>query len=154
LGILEVLLKRSPGNIRWQMIQAQNWMTCGRVESKLGHMSAGADATRRGLAEAIALAQAKDASPEALGLAADGLIQSRWKIADAHLALEFAERAVSTFAKPMPAQLLTLAKAQAAAGEEQQARKTAQAVLGALAGPVKSGIVAGQIAEARRLIRD
>jgi len=50
--------------------------------------------------------------------------------------------------------LLTLAKAQAAVGQSQLAGKTAQSVLTALSGPVKSKIVADQISEARRLIEE
>jgi serine/threonine protein kinase len=151
LGILSVLLKRSPNNIRWQMIQAEDLMTSGRIETKLGHRSAGAEASRKGLQEAVRLAQDKDASPEALGLAADGLLDLHPHPGDARLALDFALRAGSAFAKPTPAQLLTLAKAQSAVGETEEANRTALSVLGALAGPVKSRIVAGQIAEARRL---
>jgi hypothetical protein len=53
----------------------------------------------------------------------------------------------------MPSQLLTLAKAQAVAGERAQATKTAQAVLAGLSGPAKSKVVADEIAEAKRLTK-
>jgi non-specific serine/threonine protein kinase/serine/threonine-protein kinase len=156
LGILSVLLQRSPNNLRWKMIDAQNWMTLGRVEAKLGDLRASREASQKGLAEAVRLAQDKEASPEALGTAAEGLLEfhrhpgSAQK--DAQLALSFAQRAAKAFARPTPAQLMTLAKAQAAAGETDQASKTARAVLDRLAGPVKSKIVGDEIAEARRLI--
>jgi hypothetical protein len=151
LGILSVLLKRSPNNVRWQMIRAQDIMTFGRIEMKLGLKSAGAEASRNGLQEAVRLAQDKEASPEVLGIAADGLLELHLHPGDARLALDFAERASSAFAKPTPTQLLTLAKAQSAVGETEQANRTALSVLSALAGPVKSKIVADQIAEARGL---
>jgi non-specific serine/threonine protein kinase/serine/threonine-protein kinase len=152
LGILSVLLKRSPDNIRWQMIRAENLMTSGRIQTKLGHKSAGAQASQMGLEEAIRLAQDKDASPETLGLAADSLLEFHRHPNDAQLALTFAQRAANAFARPTPTQLLTLAKAQFAVGETEMASKTSQSVLAGLAGPVKSKIVADQIAEARRLV--
>ncbi len=152
LGILSVLLQRSPGNLRWQMIQAQDLMTLGRIETKLGDKATGREASQKGLEQAVRLAQAKDASPEALGLAADGLLTLHRQPGDAQLALVFAQRATGAFVKPMPAQLLTLAKAQAAAGKTEEAGKTAQLVLTALTGPVKSRIVAEQIADAHRLV--
>ncbi len=151
LGILAVLLKRSPNNVRWQMIQAQDLMTSGRIETKLGRTSAGVQASRKGLQEAVQLAQDKDASPEVLGLAADGLLELHLHSEDTRQALNFAQRAASAFAKPTATQLLTLAKAQAAAGETAQAKRTALSVLAALDGPVKSKIVADQIAEARQI---
>jgi len=151
LGILSVLLKRSPHNIRWQMIHAQDLMTFGRIEMKLGHRSAGAEASQKGLREAVRLSQDKEASPKVLGVAADGLIELHLHPGDARMALDFAKRAASAFAKPTPTQLLTLAKAQWAVGETEQANRTALSVLSALAGPVKSKIVADQIAEAREL---
>jgi hypothetical protein len=158
LDVLNTLLQRSPNNLRWQMIQAQNRMTLGRAETKLGDLRAGAEASRKGLEQAVRLAQQKDASPETLGVAADGLLefqqQSQTAQQDAQMALGFAQRAVDAYAKPSPAQLLTLAKAQSAAGHTQQASKNAQSVLTALAGPVKSKIVADQIAQARSLIRE
>jgi hypothetical protein len=153
LGILAVLLQRSPNNLRWKMIQAQDWMTLGRVETKLGEKAAGREASLKGLEEAVRLAQSKDASPEVLQLAADGLIELHPQAGDAQLALGFAERAAKAFARATPPQLLTLAKAQAAAGETELASKTAQSMLNALAGPVKSKIVADEIAEAHRLAK-
>ena len=153
LGILVVLLQRSPKNLRWQMIQAQDWMTLGRVETKLGERDAGREASLKGLDEAVRLAQSKDAAPEALGLAADALVELHPHADDAQLALGFAERAAKAFARPTPAQLLTLAKSEAAAGEAELATKTARAVLAGLAGPVKSKIVADEIAEAHRLMK-
>lgn len=152
LETLSVLLERSPKNIRWQMLQAQNRMTSGRVKTKLGQRSAGAQAIQKGLEQIVQLAQNKDASPESLGFAADGLLEFHLHPQDSQLALSFAQRATSAFAKPMPAQLLTLAKAQSSVGQPQQAARTAQLVLVGLAGPVKSKIVAGQIADARRLV--
>ena len=154
LGILSVLLHRSPDNLRWQMIQAQNLLTAGRVETELGQRSAGAEHSRRGLEEAVHLAQNKDASPESLALAADSLLKLHLHSHDSSLALGFAQRAADANARPTPAQLLTLAKAQAAVGQSQLAGKTAQSVLTALSGPVKSKIVADQISEARRLIEE
>jgi eukaryotic-like serine/threonine-protein kinase len=152
LEILGVLLQRSPKNLRWQMIQAQNLMTLGKVETKLGHKDAGEDAKRRGMEQAVRLAQDRDASPEALGFAADDLIELGKSSKDAQLALSFAQRAVNAFTKPMPSQLLTLAKAQAASGHIQDARKTARTALAGLSDPAKSKIVARQIAEAQNLI--
>jgi eukaryotic-like serine/threonine-protein kinase len=153
LGLLAVVLQRSPQNVLWQMIQAENLMTLGRAEMKLGHKSVGGDAERRGMEQAVRLAESKDASPDALGFAAEDLIELGKSPKDAQTALSFAQRAVNSFAKPMPSQLLTLAKAQAGAGQQQQAAKTARAVLAGLAGPVKSKIVADEIAEARRLMK-
>jgi eukaryotic-like serine/threonine-protein kinase len=154
LEILSVLLKRSPDNIRWQMIQAQDLMTYGRTETKLGHRSEGAQAIRKGLEEVVRLAENKDASPETLGLAADSLLEFHLHPTDARLALGFAQRAVDAFAKPTPTQLLTLAKAQFAVGASLPAAKTAQSVIAGLSGPVKSKLVADQIAEARRLANE
>jgi hypothetical protein len=154
LETLSILLERSPKNIRWQMLQAQNRMASGRVKTKLGQQSAGVQAIQKGLDQIVQLAQSKDASPESLGFAADGLLEFHLHPQDARLALGFAQRAVSAFAKPMPAQLLTLAKAQSSVGQSQQAAKTAQLALAGLTGPVKSKIVAGQIADARRLVDD
>jgi len=151
LGLLAVLLQRSPQNVLWQMIQAENLMTVGRAEMKLGHRVEGKDAERKGMEEAVRLAESKDASPDALGFAAEDLMELGSSLKEKQLALSFAQRAVNAFAKPMPSQMLTLAKAQAAAGEPAQATKTAQAVLARLSGPVKSKIVADEIAEARRL---
>ena len=154
LGVLDVLLHRSPNNLRWKMIDAQNWMTLARAENKLGDKRAAREASEKGLAEATQLAQDKDASPQALQLAADGLIEFRNSIrTDATLALSFAQRAARAYARPTPPLLLTLAKAQAAAGRPEQASKTAKAVLAGLAGPVKSKIVADEIAEARELAK-
>ena len=151
LGILAVLLQRSPNNVRWKMIQAQDWMTLGRVEKKLGNAAAGREDGLKGLEEAVQMAQSKDAPPELLGLAADGLVELHPHAGDAQVAVGFAGRAAKAFAKPTPPQLLTLARAQAAASEPEKASKTAQAVLAGLTGPVKSKIVADEIAEARRL---
>jgi len=153
LGLLAVLLQRSPQNVLWQMIQAENLMAAGRAEMKLGHTAEGKDAERKGMEEAVRLAESKDASPDALGFAAEDLMELGSSPKEKLLALSFAQRVVAFFAKPMPSQLLTLAKAQAAAGERAQAAKTAQAVLAGLSGPVKSKIVADEIAEAKRLIK-
>ena len=153
LGLLAVLLQRSPQNVLWQMIQAENLMAVGRAEMKLGHTVEGKDAERKGMEEAVRLAESKDASPDALGFAAEDLMELASSPKEKQLALSFAQRAVASFAKPMPSQLLTLAKAQAAAGERAQATKTAQAVLAGLSGPVKSKVVADEIAEAKRLTK-
>ena len=152
LGLLAVLLQRSPQNVLWQMIQAENLMTLGRAEVKLGHTAEGKDAERKGTEEAVRLAKSKDASPDALGFAAEDLMELGSSPRDAQMALSFAQRAVNSFVKPMPSQLLTLAKAQAGAGNLQDAHKTARKAMAALGGPVKSVIVAGQIADAQRLI--
>ena len=153
LGILSVLLQRSPNNTRWKMIEAEDWMTFGRVETKLGHRKAGQEASKKGLEEAVSLAKEKDASPEALDIAADGLLELHMQSHDAELALSFAQRAAGTYARPTAAQLLTLAKAQHAAGYTKDANKNAQLVLAALAGPVKSPVIAEEIAGARRVLR-
>jgi hypothetical protein len=102
--------------------------------------------------EAVRLAESKDASPDALGFAAEDLMELGSSPRDAQMALSFAQRAVNSFVKPMPSQLLTLAKAQAGTGNLQDAHKTARKAMAALGGPVKSVIVAGQIADAQRLI--
>ncbi len=150
--LLTTLLSRSPNNLRWQMIQAQNLMTYGRIEIKLGHQQAAAAARRKGLEEAVRLAQSPDASPEVLSDAADDLLEMHLHPADAALALSFIQRAASTFARPQPSMLITLAKAQLAVGKANDANRTAQLALAALSGPVKSRIVAEEIAEARKLV--
>jgi serine/threonine protein kinase len=151
LEALSVLLQRSPANTRWQMIQAEDQMTYARVEKKLGRKAVADEASRIGVAQATRIAQDKDASPEALGIAADGLLEFHLHPEDAEVALGFAQRAVHAYAKPTPDLLLTLAKAQAAAGDRREAAKSAQLVLAGLAGPVKSKTVADEIAEARKL---
>jgi tetratricopeptide (TPR) repeat protein len=152
LDVLAVLLQRSPKNLRWQMIQAQDRMTCGRAETKLGHKAVGAALSQKGMEQAVGLAEAKDATPEVLDNAAEGLIELHLKAGDAARAEEFAQRAVNSYTKPPAARVLVLAKAQSAAGHSQQAAKTARLVLAALAGPVKSKMVADEIADARRLV--
>ncbi len=151
LSQLAVLLQRSPMNTRWQMIQAQDFMMFGRLQSKLGNRGSGKEATKHGLELILNLARKRDASPEALGFAADGLLEFR--PTEAALAVEFANRAVAAYAKPMPAQLLTLAKAELAAGRKKEAAEHANGVLKALSGPVKSKIIADQIASAHRISR-
>jgi hypothetical protein len=153
LEVLSILLQRSAGNKRWQMIQAEDLMTSGRVETKLGHRSVGVEASRNGLAEAVRLAEEKDASPEVLELAADGLLELHPQTAAVERARQFAQKAADSYARPMPAQLLTLAKAQHAAGQREQAANNARLVLAALTGPVKSWIVAEEIADARRIAK-
>ncbi|HEX4320846.1 MAG TPA: serine/threonine-protein kinase [Acidobacteriaceae bacterium] len=154
LGILGVLLHRSPNNLRWKMIDAEDWMTLARAENKLGEKSEAQEAGERGIAEAVQLAQNKNASPQALQVAADGLIEFHSaKKPDAALALGFAQRAAGAYARPAPPLLLTLAKAQAVAGEREQASQSAKAVLTGLAGPIKSKIVADEIAEAHQLVK-
>jgi non-specific serine/threonine protein kinase/serine/threonine-protein kinase len=151
LNTLAVLLQRSPGNTRWQMIRAEDWLTEGRLEAKLGHAAQSAEAVRKGIEEALRLAQAKDASPDDLLLAANGLLEFR--PAEAKLALNFAERSAKAYAKPTAAQLLTLAKAQSAVGDRWKATQTASLALAALPDPQKSSVVAEQVAQARQLIQ-
>jgi len=157
LNIMAVLLQRSPRNVRWQMIQAQDLITAGKIETALGHGAQAKELGRRGLSEAVQLAEAKDASPEALDLAADGLLEAHPNPEEAVQALRFAQRAVDANARPMPAQLITLAKAQAAAGHARDAAKTAQQALSELSASnvssSQSKLIADQVAEARRLAR-
>jgi non-specific serine/threonine protein kinase/serine/threonine-protein kinase len=153
LGVLSVLLQRSPRNVRWQMIQANDLRTSGRAETKLGHKREGAIASKKGLDQLVNLAENKDATPEALSSAADALIELHLHPGDEKIAVSFAERAVKAFTKPTPELLLTLAKAQSASGQSQEAAKTARLALAALTGPVKSKIVADEIADARRLVK-
>ncbi len=149
--LLTTLLSRSPNNLRWQMIQAQDLMTYGRIETRLGHKQAAAEAQRKGLDEAVRLAQSPDASPEVLGDAADDLLELHLHPADVALALSFAQRSVNAYAKPQPSQLITLARAQKAAGKSIESNRTAQLALAALNGPIKSRIVQEEISEAQKL---
>jgi non-specific serine/threonine protein kinase/serine/threonine-protein kinase len=151
LKIMSVLLQRSPKNVRWQMIQAQDLMTAGRIEDKLGHKAQSQELIQHGLTQAVALAKSRDASPEALDLAADGLLEFHPHPDDAAVARGFAQRAVESYARPTAAQWLTLAHAQASTGSRQEAAQSAQKALAELAGPVESKLVADQIANARRL---
>ncbi len=155
LNIMAVLLQRSPKNVRWQMIQAQDLLMAGKIEAALGHRAQAKEFQTRGLTEAVQLAESKDASPEALDLAADALLEANPLPADATKALGFAQRAVDAYARPVAAQLVTLAKAQAATGNTQDSAKTAQRALTELTASsgVPSKLIAGQIAEARRLAR-
>lgn len=156
LATLAILLARSPNNRRWQMIQAENMITGARVKARLGQKLKSSRLRQQGLSRAVQLAEAKDASPEALGFAADDLVEllpySGRRQEDALMAVEFAQRAVIAFARPAPGRYLTLAKAQAAAGHAREASQTARLVLNGLSGPVKSNIVAGEIADAKSLI--
>jgi hypothetical protein len=133
------------------MIRAEDWLTEGRLEAKLGHAAQSAEAVRKGIEEALRLAQAKEASPDDLLLAANGLLEFR--PAEAKLALNFAERSAKAYAKPTAAQLLTLAKAQSAVGDRWKATQTASLALAALPDPQKSSVVAEQVAQARQLIQ-
>jgi serine/threonine protein kinase len=152
LDIMSVLLQRSPKNTRWQMIQAQGYLIYGSIEAKAGHKASAAAASVRGRELAVKMAEQKDASPEILGIAADGLLALHLHPEDAALALQFAQRAVNAYPRPTPAQLLTLAKAQQTTGQSQSAIKSAKLALASLTGPVKSKIVANQIAEAHAVI--
>jgi tetratricopeptide (TPR) repeat protein len=155
LATLGVLLTRSPSNRRWQMIQAEDMITAARAKTQIGQRQKSAQLRREGLNQAVRLAEARDASPEALGFAADDLVEllpySAHPGQDARMAVDFAQRAANAFAKPAPARYLTLAKAEAAAGQSDRAKQTARLVLNGLSGPVKSKLVAEQVTEARRL---
>ena len=153
LGVLSILLQRSPKNVRWQMIQANDLRTSGRAETKLGHKREGAIASKKGMDQLVSLAENKDATPEALSSAANALVELHLHPGDEKMAVGFAQRAVNAFTKPTPELLLRLAKAQSAAGQSQEAAKTARLALAGLTGPVKSKIVADEIADARRLVK-
>jgi hypothetical protein len=156
LDNLAELLRRSPNNLRWQIIQAKNMLAAGRIETRLGHRSESDQLSREGVERAVKLAQSKDASPQALDLAADALIaaqpHSSHRAEDAYMALDFAQRAAAAYAKPTVSQFLTLAKAQAAAGDSLSSQKSARLALAGLQAPVKSAYTADQIAQARELI--
>jgi len=152
LDELKTLLERSPANTRWQMIEAQNRMTYGRIEIALGRKALATRVQQQGLDEAVRLAQSKDASPEVLGDAAEDLLELHLRPQDAQTALGFAQRVEAAFARPTAGQLLTLAKAQAAVGQQRDAAKTAQLALATLAAPVKSKAIADEVGEAHKLI--
>ena len=150
------LVDREPTNALWKYHRAVALLRYATMQAnpalKTGSKEKASRLQHEGLVLAVSLAQSPDATPDALSLAANALLDTNPTGASAQQARGFAQRAVdATAPQPTPAQLVTLAEAEHATGDNRHSQQLATRAVGMLADRFRSRDTLADLDKARRL---
>ncbi len=133
LRTLDDLLQRDPANLVWLGHRSEALFRLSGIDWESGYYDRAGQESRNALALALQVASAPEASGEDFQRAADDLLEVRpATLQNPHQAIELARRAVEISRGANPAFLITLARAQRAAGDEPAAHASLQKVLALL----------------------
>jgi tetratricopeptide (TPR) repeat protein len=148
LGTMTRLVAQDGKNAMWRLHQAEALVRWGTAEISLGEALRGKRARDEGINALVKLAQQPDADANVLGLSANSLIDAH---REPQFALTLAERAAASAKQGSAAALITLARAQRAAGRPAEARASAQQALKLLEAHPRSLGNSEQTAQARAI---
>lgn len=136
LRTVDELLARDASNLVWVAHRSDALFDLGALDWRAGEKQSGEKEAREALATALRLADSPHATGEDFQRAADDFLEiNPPELRRPVQAVEFANRAVDASHHANPEFLITLARAQFAAGQTQAARVTAQSALALLPRP-------------------
>lgn len=148
LSMMTILVSQDTKNAIWRLHNAEALVRWGSAAMAMGKVVQGQRARDEGINALVKIAHADDADANVLDLAADALTEAH---REPRLALTFAERAAAGTKQESARALITLARAQRAAGLSSEASASALQALKLLEAHPKSMGNNEQTSQARRL---
>jgi hypothetical protein len=146
--MMTILVSQDTKNAIWRLHNAEALVRWGSAAMAMGKVVQGQRARDEGINALVKIAHADDADANVLDLAADALTEAH---REPRLALTFAERAAAGTKQESARALITLARAQRAAGLSSEASASALQALKLLEAHPKSMGNNEQTSQARRL---